>query len=428
MGALHTVGSSAKQTTSGVKGRYTMRSGNISSRRRQRTTLLTGLILVVILGGISAMLGSWNAVSASITFAPSPIITALARAHPIVGSASFESSEQVDVQMTQGINDELQLDLYHIPNPDPGTAYYAWLLPDRGKALVQPVLLGRLTVTHAEIHLHYGGDQQHTDLLQHSSRLLITEEDAAVPPHTLSLDSHRWRYYGEIAPGPNPAESVNHTGVLDHIRLLLVGSSPISLPGGLRLWLLLETRNLLEWATAARGSILPEAPPYLRVDLVHMLDELDGSALVSQDVPVGTPLSIDPQLAQVPLLAVQPGQQPTDYITQIEVQLAAISQSPGATDEQQQIAVHVTADLKLVADALGRVREDARQLLLFSDAQLAQPAALSLLNDLVEEANTAYAGLLNPATGVREGGAVSIADQLECLAAIGVLRCISCHS
>ena len=391
---------------------------------QQRTTLLTGLILVVTLGGISALLGSWNAVSA---FIPSPIVPVPARAHPIVGYALFESSWQVDGQMTQGINDELQLDLHHIPNPDPGTAYYAWLLPDRGKALVPPVLLGRLTVKHAEIHVHYGGDQQHTDLLQHSSRLLVTEEDAAAPPHTPSLYPRRWRYYGEIAQRPNFDESGNHISVLDHIRLLLSGGSPMLLPGGLRLWLLLETRNLLEWATAARGSILPEAPPYLRIDLVHMLDELDGSALVSQDVPVGTPLSIDPQLAQVPLLAVQPGQQPTDYITQIEVQLASISQSPGATGEQQQIAVHITADLKQVADALGRVRQDARQLLLFSDAQLAQPAALSLLDDLVEEVNTAYAGLLNPTTGVREGGAMSIADQLERLATIVVLRCTPCQ-
>ena len=427
MGALHTVGTSAKQTTSGVKWRHTMRSGNISSRRRQRTTLLAGLILVVILGEISKLLGSWNAVNASITITPSPIITVVARAHPIVGYATFESSGQVDVQVTQGINDELQLDLHQIPNPDPGTAYYAWLLPDRGKALVQPVLLGRLTVKHAEIHLHYGGDQQHTDLLLNTSRLLVTEEDTAVPPHTPSLDPRRWRYYGEMAQRPNSAESVNHTGVLDHIRLLLSGGSPMLLPGGLRLWFLLETRNLLEWATAARGSILPEAPPYLRIDLVHMLDELDGSAGVSQDVPVGTPLYIDPQLAQVPLLPLQSGQQPPDYITQIEMQLAALAQSPGATGAQQQIAVHITADLKLVADALGRVRESARQLLLLSDAQLAQPAALSSLDDLVEETNTAYAGLLNPVTGVREGGAVSIADQLERLATIVVLGCTPCH-
>ena len=381
----------------------------------------------MILGGISAKLGSWNAVSASITFPLSPIITALARAHPIVGSASFESSGQLDVQMTQGMNDELQLDLSHIPNPDPGTAYYAWFLPDRGQALVQLVLLGRLPVKHAEIHLHYGGDQQHTDLLQHSSRLLITEEDAAVSPHTPSLNPRRWRYYGEIAQRPNPGESVNHSSVLDHIRLLLSGSSSLPLPGGLRLWLLLQTRNLLEWATAARGSPMPEAPAYLRIDLVNMLDELDGSAGVSQDVPVGAPLSIDPQLAQVPLLALQPGQQPADSITQIEVQLAALAQSPGATGAQLQIALHGMADLKLVADALGHVRQDARQLLLFSDAQLAQPAALSLLDDLVEEVNTAYAGLLNPAAGVREGGAVSIADQLERLATIDLERCAPCH-
>ncbi len=89
--------------------------------------------------------------------------------------------------------------------------------------------------------------------------------------------------------------------------------------------------------------------------------------------------------------------------------------------------MHITADLKLVADALGRVRESARQLVLFSDAQLLQPMALSLLNELVEEVNTAYAGLLNPATGVREGGAMSIADQLERLATIDLEPCTPCQ-
>jgi hypothetical protein len=402
-----------------------MRSGNNIPRRRLRATFLTALLLVVILGGSSALVGSWNEASASIIFTPAPLVKTPAGTHPIVGSASFESSGQVDLAMTQGINDEVQLDLYQVPNPDPGTTYDAWLLSDQGKDSVQPLLLGRLMVKHAEIHFHYGGDQQHSDLLQHRSRLLITEEDATMSPHTPSLDPRRWRYYGEVAPGPNSDEKINHADVLDHIRHLLVGGSQI--PGGLRLWLLFETRNLLEWATAARGSPMPEASVYLRVDLVHILDELDGSALVAQDVPAGTPLYIDPQLAQMPLVPLQPGQQPVDTITQMEVQLAAIARSPDATKAQQQIAVHVMADLMQVVDVLGRVRQDAKQLLLFSDTQLAQPEALSLLNDLIEEVSTAYTGLLSPTTGVRTGGAVSIADQLERLATIDLAPCASCQ-
>ena len=407
-----------------------MPTGKPFSGRRQRGRLLAGLMTVVILGGLSAMLGSWNALSASTA---SPVITVTVTAQPMVGFALFESSGQGDAQMTQGINDELQIDLEHIPDPDPGTAYYAWLLPDKGKALAQSLLLGRLTVSHAAVHFHYGGDQQHTDLLSGMSRLLITEEDAAVLPLKPSLDQHRWRYYGEIPHRPNPADKQDHDSLLDHIRYLLSAAPMMSetmnttlIHGGLRTWVLLSTRNVLEWASAARGSDLPEAPPFLRIDLVRILDVLDGSALVQQDVPVGTPLDVDPTLAQVPLLQVEPGQQLPGSILQISLQLATIANSPDATPEQRQIAYQVTADLKLVTDALGRVREAAKQLLLLSDPQLAQPAALFLLDDLVEQANVAYSGMLNPASGEREGGVLRIADQLERLATITVERC-PCH-
>ncbi len=380
------------------------------------------------------MLGSWNALSVSTTPTASSVGTVPITAQPIVGSTLFESSGQVDAQMTQGINDELQIDLSPLPDPDPGTAYYAWLLPDKGQVLAQSILLGRLTVSHAEVHFHYGGDQQHTDLLSGMSHLLVTEEDAGPPPLTPSLDQRRWRFYGEISHRPNPVDRQDPDSLLDHIRHLLSAAPKMSdtmnttpMQGGLRTWVLLSTRDVLEWASAARGSELPEAPPFLRIDLVRILDVLDGSALVPQDVPVGTPLYVDPTLSQVPLVQVEPGQQPPGYVLQISLQLAAIAQSPDATPEQRQIASHVTADLNLMAGELGRVREAAKQLILLSDAQLAQPAALFLLDALVEQANVAYSGTLNPASGEREGGTLRIADQLERLATITVKRCTPCR-
>ncbi len=401
--------------------------------RRQRGRLLAGLMTVVILGGLSAMLGSWNAVGASIASTTSPLVSVTVTDQPVVGSALFESSGQVDALMTQGINDEVQIDLEHIPDPDPGTAYYAWLLPDKGQALAQSLLLGRLTVSHAAVHFHSGGDQQHTDLLSGMSRLLITEEEAAPPPLTPSLDQHRWRFYGEIPHRPNPADSQDHDSLLDHIRNLLSEAPSMSdtmnttpIQGGLRTWLLLTSRDVFEWASAARGEEMPEAPPFLRIDLVRILDVLDGSTLVQQDVPVGTPLYVDPKLSLVPLLQVEPGQQPPGSMVQISLQLAAIAQSSDASPEQRQIASRITADLHLATDALGRVREAAKQLILLSDAQLAQPAALFLLDALVEQANVAYSGILNPTTGEREGGTLRIADQLERLATITIEQCSRC--
>ncbi len=97
-----------------------MPSGKRFSGRGQQSLLLTGLMTVVILGGLSAMLGSWNALSAPTA---SPMLTVSVTGPPIVGSVVFESSGKLDAQMTEGINDELQIDLFPIQNPDPGTVY-----------------------------------------------------------------------------------------------------------------------------------------------------------------------------------------------------------------------------------------------------------------------------------------------------------------
>ena len=47
---------------------------------------------------------------------------------------------------------------------------------------------------------------------------------------------------------------------------------------------------------------------------------------------------------------------------------------------------------------------DAKQIVAMTDAQLGQPAAFTLLNDMVDQANHAYVGEIDPTTGeVREG-------------------------
>jgi hypothetical protein len=415
------------------KGRESMSPHNNDPGRGQRSRFLARLIVVMLLGGISALLGSWNGVSASFPAMATPIVSVPTRVPLLIGYAAFESSGLVDAQMTQGINDEVQLDLYQVPTPDPGTRYWAWLLPD--KELLQAILLGQLTIEHAAIHFHYAGDQQHTDLLATTSRLLVTEEDAVHPPRIPSMDEHRWRYYGAIPHDPNPTNSMDHASLLDHIRSLVSGPPLVSdsgtlmpVQGGLSSWLVFATRNVLEWASAARGGLgTPEAPLFLRIDLYRILDELDGSALVQQDVPAGTPLYVDPQLSQVPLLQLEPGQMPAASLSQIALHLAALARSAEATPEQRALASRLLPDLTQVADSLERVRDIARHLVLLSDAQLALPATVSLLDDLVEQANRAYAGTLNPATGEREGGALRIADQLERLATIVVQPCNQCR-
>ena len=383
------------------------------SGQRYPRGVLAGLVAVVVLGGGSAALSRWTPVSV----VPTPTVPSTT---PVVGHALFFSSEILDTPISHGINDGLELDLENMPPPAAGTGYYGWLLPDTGHARDMPLLLGKLPFSRRSVHLRYL-DPQHTDLLALSSRVLISIGATSAPPVSPFLDHGTWRYYGQI-PQPSATVESAHSRLLEHLRFLLTAAP--SMPGGLRIWFLTTARSVLEGASATQETGGAEDPSFLRVDLSRMLDELDGSALVQQDVPVGTPLYAAPQTVQVPLLQLEPTQAPPGYLVQIGKLLVAITHAPDATPELRQIATAVSEQLTVVAMALQQVRQDARQLVALSDVQLAQPAAQSLLNDLVEQTTTAYSGTRNPQTGEREGGSLWIADQLERLAAIAIEPCI----
>jgi hypothetical protein len=57
-----------------------------------------------------------------------------------------------------------------------------------------------------------------------------------------------------------------------------------------------------------------------------------------------------------------------------------------------------------------------------SDAQLAQPAAFSLLNDMVSLANSAYTGQTDPATGTMQEGVIWIHTQIQALANMNIYQ------
>jgi len=380
--------------------------------RRYSLGMLAGLVVVVILGGGSVAVSRWT--PASVVRTPTAKSTT-----PVVGQASFFSSGILDTQFSHGINDGLELDLDDIPPPAAGTAYYGWLLPDTGHARDMPILLGKLPLSRGRVALRYL-DSGHTDVLALSRRLLITIGPANAPPASPFLDHSTWRYYGQI---PQPSATVGNapSRLLEHVRFLLI-SAP-TMPGGLRLWFLTTTRSLLQGASATQETGGVEDPSFLRSDLSRMLVELDGNALVQQDVPVGTPLSAPPQTVQVPLLQLEPEQTPLGLLVQIGQQLTNISHAPDATQEQRQIAIALSEQLTVVEAAWQHVRQDIRQLVAFSDLQLAQPVAQSLLDDMVEQTISAYAGTINPQTGERLGGSLWMADQLERLATIAIEPC-----
>ncbi|MGH9615041.1 MAG: serine/threonine protein kinase, partial [Bryobacteraceae bacterium] len=147
-----------------------------------------------------------------------------------IGQAFFQNSVQLNGSSSQGLNDELKIDLSNVPDPAPGKSYYAWLLGDSSSTEESPILLGRLTVTRGSVHMLYAGDKQHANLLGFVSRFLITEDDAHNPTSDPLLNQSIWRYYAAVPQTPDPTDKL-HFSMLDHLRHLLVESPELTTRG-----------------------------------------------------------------------------------------------------------------------------------------------------------------------------------------------------
>jgi serine/threonine protein kinase len=353
--------------------------------------------------------------------APSPV-------SQVVGQAFFISSGQLNTDNSKGINDEVLLDLQNIPAPQSGKAYYGWLLGDKTQSEFAVTSLGRLTLNHGNVHLLYINNQ-HVNLLAYQSRILITEEDAAVTPAMYVPDYQAWKYYAEISQAPSPRDKL-HFSMLDHLRHLLSESPELkrrNLHGGLDMWFLRNTQKILEWASAARDE-WRNNPDLLHRQIIRILDYIDGESFVQQDAPaVGPALYVDPNYAQVALLGQPPdGQDPPGYSFDDEVppgyvylvasHLAATVLSPDATPEQRALAAQIHTGLDKVRGWLENVHQDSKKLITMDETQLAQDSSLLLLDDLVTQAQLAYTGQTDPLTGQLQGGAIWVTSSIERMA------------
>lgn len=342
-------------------------------------------------------------------------------ASTMVGQALFVSSGQVNSAVTTGINDEVQINLQGIPAPQAGKAYYAWLLPDTSQSEAPDVLLGRLIVKQGAIHFLYRGDSQHTDLLAITSRFLITEESASVTLEVPSPDLSAWRYYAALPQKPAPGQKYS---LLDHLRHLLASDPNLEaagLHGGLDIWAFRDTQQVFQWALGARNEWNAQRYDSVRYKAIAMLDLLDGSANVGRDAPAGSPIAANATIAQVGLLEFSPTtQNPPGYLYHIALHVNGVLQSPGSTQYQRTEATQITTALDAIKLALGQARHDATQLANMSDNQLAQPATLSLLNDLVTAMTTAYQGKVNPTTNQAQNGMSQLYPDVQKLATLRV--------
>lgn len=370
-----------------------------------RVALIALVVLVLLGGGLGAFLAFSHRTASTVS----------------AGQAFFVSSGQINLTSNAGSNDQFQINLHNIPAPQAGKSYYAWLLADKNNPEGIDLLLGKLPVNNGNINYFYQGDSQHTNLLGITSQFLITEEDSNVTPTVPSPDKTTWRYYAQLpqTPGPgNPPYSL-----LDHLRHLLAKDpdlTAVGLQGGLNVWANRNIQQVLAWSSDARNDWEQQNFGSVNRKAIQILDYLDGSTEVAQDVPPGTPIMTDPKIAQIGLLQFNQLQTTPGYLNHIAFHLNGVLNSPGSTQYQRQLAIQINKGIENEQNWLGQMRKDAMQLAKLNDSQLAQQSSLMLINDMVTQATNAFNGYNNPSTGQLEEGYTQIYLQIQKLATFDV--------
>jgi hypothetical protein len=342
-----------------------------------------------------------------------------------VGHIYFLSSEQLSENSNQGLNDQVQIDLSNLPPPAARDNYYAWLLQDKKRSDSGAVFLGVLLLDKGNAHLFYPGDAQHTNLLAQYSRFLVTEEDAAIQPFTPSPDYSKWRFYGAFAQTPISPTDPYHYSFLDHLRHLIAADptlDELELPGGLNNWFYRNAGKIIEWTTSTREHWEETSDvAFVRRQAIRTLAYLDGLSYVEEDLPPTTPLGVNPRLARVGLLDVAgANQEPPSYLVHIAHHLSGLIQASDSNATLRQQDASIIDALNNVRYWLNRVRKDALQLASMSDQQLHQRSTLSLLNDMIDNANHAYVGQVDPTTGTTQQGVIWAHDHIQALATLAI--------
>ncbi len=390
---------------------------SLPTPKRRRKGLLTALIVTLLIVLVGAGLGTFYALNRN--------NGSVATANPVAGHAYFLTSGLSNEITSQGINDELQIDLQNVPAPAAGKSYYAWLLGDENKSEAGSLLLGSLSINQGKVHFIYTGDQQHDNLLENYSRFLITEEDANITPIAPSPVTSNWRYLAELPQKPNPTDTPNHFSVLSHLRHLLSADptlDKLKLHGGLGIWLVRNVEKVQEWAGSARDYWTTKDTNLMRDQLIRILDYLDSTTYAGQDVLSANPVIVDQRIAKVALLEFSPDQQPPGYLTHISHHVQGVISAPGATTDQRNLASQIYTDLNNVTAWLTQVRKDAKQLVNLPGAQLLSQNSLSILNDMAAQALYAYVGQLNLSTNNVQEGVIQVYYHLAAMASFEITQ------
>ena len=397
----------------------TTRPPGSPSPKRERRAILIGSLLIVLLVVVASSTGLYywlthNSIG-SVPFSGSS-----------VGTAVFVNSGIYSQGNNLGLEDELQIRLHTIAPLAPDKGYYAWLLSDTSTHPTQFLLLRKLPVSSGKVEIVYSYDLQHTSLLAHYSRFLITAEEANRTPTAPSSNPHAWCYYAEI---PQKMDSsIGSSTVLFDIRNLLSNNPDdptMETIGGLAPRFLKSIQAVQTLSTSARENWNSRHATALRQQVVSILYYIDGTTNVQTDVPPSQDkhTQIDETLAQTPLIDLTKQQAVSSYIYNINNRLLSLLAAPGASPTMSKRAQQTIDALPDTQNWLQQMHDYARRLLLMTDSALLQPGARDILDNMVTEANNAYNGPIDSSAPTPHTGAVFILNTIQLLAVLDVQTC-----
>lgn len=342
----------------------------------------------------------------------------------ILGHAYFVSSGFVSPDSTEGITDELQINLENVPVPQLGKSYNAWLLNDKNLNW-KPIYLSQLAFNNNTLSLFYPGDAVHSNLLASNSRFLVTQDDATIIPISPSHNPGTWVYYAEFSQIQSVPTDPKSYSLYDHIRHLLADDPKVKaagLTGGLDIWLFRNTQEILAWVGSARDAWKYKSVDFIHRQLIRIMDYLDGTVYVNKDIP-GQSILADPTISKVGLLTFDPvNQDPPGYLYHIGKhlhELTTLTQTPPA---QKTLAIQIIQEIDGVNLWLGAIRDDILKLYAMDDAHLTGIDGLTLLDEVATLANDAFVGKVDTNAQVTDG-VVQIHYAIQRLATFDIRAC-----
>ncbi|HCI82864.1 MAG TPA: hypothetical protein DHW02_24595 [Ktedonobacter sp.] len=382
--------------------------------RKSKLPLLLAFLCIVL---ISSSLGGFYFLHKSSNPVPPT--------NQIVGNAIFVSSGQSSVSSSQGLYDQLQMDLHDIQSPASGKSYYAWLLGADSSELCPPlniipsIFMGKLTVDRGNVHFSFKGDQQHDDLLGLVSGLLITEENTSITPDKPSADKSTWRYSAALPQGVSD-QVTNSSSFLENLRCLLYDQPALisqGIHGGLETPFFGDIQQVMNAARSASYAFTNGDTRSMHHQVMSILEYIDGLTTFKEEVPGESPPQPNDKRAQIGLISLQQSFGDfSDYGDRISNFLGSMVLDPGVTPNMQKLVNQAKEALSNVQRWLQMVHTYALQFVHIPENQLLQPSTDDTLNAILTYAQYADNGHIDSSAGISQSGASQLDQNIQGLA------------